>query len=36
MGAPEIETFITHLAVQRNVAVTTHTAPAVGAGGIKR
>ena len=32
MGSREIEAFITHLAVERNVAVSTHTAPAVGAG----
>jgi hypothetical protein len=32
MASAEIEAFITHLAVERNVAVATHTAPAVGAG----
>ena len=32
MGAPEIQAFITHLATQRNVAASTHTVPAVGAG----
>ena len=32
MGAPEVEAFITHLAVRRKVAASTHTAPAVGAG----
>ena len=36
MAGPEIEAFITHLAVERNVAVSTHIAPAVDAGGIRR
>jgi len=35
MDAPEIQAFLTHLATERNVAASTHTAPAVGAGGIK-
>jgi Phage integrase, N-terminal SAM-like domain len=36
MGAPEIQAFLTHLATERNVAASIHTAPAVGAGGTRR
>jgi hypothetical protein len=32
MGLHEIQAFIIHLAADRNVAASTHTAPAVGAG----
>ena len=35
MGVPEIQAYITYLATDRNVAASTHTAPAVGAGGIR-
>ena len=35
MGVPEVEAFITHLATERKVAASTHTVPAVGAGGIR-
>ena len=35
MGVPEIEQFIIHLATTQQVSASTHTAPAVGAGGIK-
>jgi Phage integrase, N-terminal SAM-like domain len=36
MASPEIEAFIAHLAVERNVAVSTHTVLAVGAREIRR
>jgi hypothetical protein len=35
LGAEEIRDFLTHLASDRIVAASTHTAPAVGAGGIR-
>jgi len=36
MGAPEINQFLTHLASEKKISTSTHTAPAVGAGGIRR
>jgi len=36
MGVEEIREFLAHLAEERNVAASTHTAPAVGAGGIRQ
>jgi len=36
MGVTEINQFITHLVVERNASAATHTAPAVGAGEIRR
>jgi hypothetical protein len=35
MGEDEIRAFLTHLAIDRNVAASTHTAPVVGAGGTR-
>jgi hypothetical protein len=35
MGANEINAFISHLALERKVAASTHTVLAVGARGIK-
>jgi hypothetical protein len=36
LGVEEIRAFIAHLAAERKVAVSTHTAPVVGAGGTRR
>jgi len=36
MSVPEINDFITHLVNKKNVSASTHTAPVVGAGGIRR
>lgn len=35
MGAPQIQAFITHLAIDRNVAASTHTVLASGARGTR-
>src|ERR1041384_6160485 len=36
MGVDEINDFITHLVNQKTISASTHTAPAVSAGGIKQ
>jgi hypothetical protein len=36
MGDEEIRAFLVHLAEKEHVAASTHTAPAVGAGGTRR